>query len=74
MKQRYTEEQMIRGIKQHEVGTKVADICGELVISEGTFYHWRSKCAGFELNDAKRLQELELEIFTPFIPLPSLEC
>lgn len=61
MKKRYTEEQIIKAIKQHESGTKVADICRELGISDGTFYNWRSKYAGMEVNEAKRLKELEAE-------------
>ena len=61
MKKRYTEEQIIKAIKQHDAGSKVADICRELGISEGTFYNWRSKYAGLEVNDAKRLKDLESE-------------
>lgn len=30
-------------------------------ISSGTFYNWRSKYAGLEVNEAKRLKELESE-------------
>lgn len=61
MKKRYSEEQIIRAIKQHESGTKVTDICRELGISDGTFYNWRSKYAGMEVNEANRLRELEAE-------------
>lgn len=61
MKKRYTEEQIIRAIKEHEAGGKVADICRRLGISNGTFYNWRSKYAGMEVNEAKRLRELEKE-------------
>ena len=61
MKKRYTEEQIIKAIKQHDAGSKVPDICRELGISEGTFYNWRSKYAGMEVNDAKRLKDLESE-------------
>ena len=61
MKKRYTEEQIIKAIKQHESGTKVADICRDLGISDGTFYNWRSKYSGMEVNEAKRLKELEAE-------------
>jgi putative transposase len=61
MKKRYTEEQIIRVIKQHEAGAKVDGICREMGISQGTFYNWRSKCAGLEVNEAKRLKELESE-------------
>jgi putative transposase len=61
MKKRYSEEQIIKAIKQHEAGAKVPDICRELGISEGTFYNWRAKYAGMEVNEAKRMKELESE-------------
>lgn len=61
MKKRYSEEQIISAIKSHESGRTVDDICRELGISNGTFYNWRSKYAGLEVNEAKRLRELESE-------------
>jgi len=61
MKKRYSEEQIIKAIKEHEAGAKVDDICRQLGISSGTFYNWRSKYAGLEVNEAKRLRELEAE-------------
>lgn len=61
MKKRYTEEQIIRAIQQHESGVKVDDLCRELGVSSATFYNWRSKFAGLEVNEAKRLRELESE-------------
>ena len=45
MKKRYSEEQIITAIKEHEAGAKVDDICRRLGISSGTFYNWRSKYA-----------------------------
>jgi putative transposase len=61
MKKRYSDEQIIKAIKEHEAGAKVDDICRNLGISSGTFYNWRSKFAGMEVNEAKRLRELETE-------------
>jgi len=61
MKKRYSEEQIITAIKEHETGAKVDDICRRLGISSGTFYNWRSKYAGLEVNEAKRLREIEQE-------------
>jgi len=61
MKKRYTEEQIIGAIKQHESGVKVDDLCRQLGISSGTFYNWRSKYAGMEVSEVKRLRELEGE-------------
>ena len=60
-KKRFTEEQIIKAIKEHEAGTRVPDLCRQLGISQGTFYNWRSKYAGLEVNEAKRLRELETE-------------
>ena len=61
MKKRYSDEQIIKAIKEHEAGAKVDEICRNLGISSGTFYNWRSKFAGMEVNEAKRLRELEAE-------------
>ena len=61
MKKRYSEEQIIRAIKQHEAGAKVGDLCRDLGVSTVTFYNWRSKYAGLEVNEAKRLRALESE-------------
>ena len=61
MKKRYTEEQIIGAIKQHESGVKIDDLCRQLGISSGTFYNWRSKYAGMDVSEAKRLRELEGE-------------
>lgn len=61
MKKRFTEEQIIGALKEHEAGAKVDDICRRLGISNGTFYNWRSKYGGLEVNEAKRLRELESE-------------
>ena len=61
MKKRFTEEQIIGALKEHEAGSKVDAICRRLGISNGTFYSWRSKYDGLEVNEAKRLRELESE-------------
>lgn len=60
-KKRYTEEQIIGALKEHESGAKVDDICRRLGIATGTFYSWRSKYGGLEVSEAKRLKELERE-------------
>ncbi len=56
-KKRYREEQIIGAIKQ----VKVDDICRQFGISTGCFYNWRSKYAGMDVSEAKRLKELESE-------------
>ena len=61
MKSRFTTEQIIRILKQAESGVKVKDIVREHGISEQTFYRWKSKYGGLQVNEAKRLKELESE-------------
>ena len=61
MKKRFTEEQIIRFLKEHESGKKAADIIREHGISEQTFYRWKSKFGGMDVSAAKRLKQLEEE-------------
>lgn len=59
---KFTESQIIGMIKQHEKGVKVADICRDHGISQGTFYNWKGKYAGMDASQLKRLKELEAEV------------
>ena len=62
MKQsRFTQEQIIGVLKEHQAGAAVADLCRKHGISEATFYKWRSKYGGMEVSDARRLRGLEEE-------------
>lgn len=60
-KKRFTEEQIISALKAHEAGEKVDDLCRRLGIANGTFYNWRAKYGGLEINEARRLRDLESE-------------
>ena len=55
MKSRFTVEQIIRILNQAESGTKVKDIIREYGISEQTYYRWKSKYGGLEVNEDRRL-------------------
>ncbi len=61
MKKRFTEEQMIGVLKEHEAGVKVAELCRRHGISDATFYNWKAKFGGMDVSDAKRLKTLESE-------------
>jgi putative transposase len=52
---------MIGAVKQLEAGRAAAEIARELGVSDQTLYNWRSKYSGLEVNEAKRLRELEDE-------------
>lgn len=58
---RFSEEQIIGILKEHQAGATAADLCRKQGISDATFYKWRSKFGGMEVSDAKRLKALELE-------------
>jgi putative transposase len=58
---RFTEEQIIAVLRQHEVGTKTADLARKHGISEATLYNWKAKYGGMDVSDAKRLRSLEDE-------------
>ena len=60
-KSRFTESQIIGILKEAEGGAKVADLAREHGVSTATIYTWRSKYGGLEVNEAKRLRELEDE-------------
>ena len=60
-KSRFTEAQIIAILKEAEGGVKVADLSRQHGISAQTIYNWRAKYGGLEVNEAKRLRELEDE-------------
>ena len=47
-KSKFTEHQIVSMLKQHEAGSKVADICREHGISNATFYQWKAKYGGLD--------------------------
>jgi putative transposase len=58
---RFTEEQIIGILKEHQAGLSAAELCRKHGISDATFYNWRSKYGGMEVSEAKRLKQLEDE-------------
>lgn len=60
-KQKFSESQILKALKEYESGKQVTDICRELGIYKATFYVWNLKYSGMEGQDIKRLKELEEE-------------
>ena len=58
---RYSDEQIIGILAEHEAGAKCADRCRRHGMSEGAFYNWKAKNGGMAVPDAKRLKALEDE-------------
>ena len=58
---RFTEEQIVKILKTAEAGVPIEELARTHGISRATFYHWRKKYGGLEIDDAKRLKSLEGE-------------
>ena len=58
---RFTQEQIIGVLKEHQAGATAADLCRKHGISDATFYTWRSKFGGMEVSDERKLKGLEEE-------------
>ena len=60
-KKRFSEEQIIRILKEGEALGNVREACRQHNVTEQTYYRWRNKFGGMEVSDAKRLRGLEKE-------------
>jgi putative transposase len=58
---RFTEEQIIAVLREHDAGAKAADLCRKHGMSEATLYNWKAKFGGMDVSEAKRLRTLEEE-------------
>lgn len=58
---RFTEEQIIGILKEHQAGLGAKELCRKHGVSDATFYKWRAKFGGMEVSDAKKLKALETE-------------
>jgi len=58
---KFTEEQIAFALRQAETGTKVAEVCRKMGISDATFYNWKKKYGGLGVSELRRLKQLEAE-------------
>ncbi|KIN61779.1 Mobile element protein [Sulfitobacter noctilucae] len=58
---RFTEEQIIGILKEHQAGLGAKELCRKHGLSDATFFKWRAKFGGMEVSDAKKLKGLEAE-------------
>jgi len=60
-KKRFTESQIFNILKEYDAGKNTQDVAREHGISKATIYNWKSKYGGMQLNELKRIKELEEE-------------
>lgn len=62
---RFTDEQIIGILKEHEAGTPVSELCRKHGVSDASIYKWKAKFGGMNVSEAKRLKS---------IPPPKAAC
>ena len=64
-RKRYTDEQIIGHLRQAEIliseGKTIIEAARHLGVSEQTYYRWRKEYGGMDVDQARRLKELDLE-------------
>ena len=68
---RFTEEQIIGILREHEAGVKTADLCRKHGISSATFFNWKAKFGGMDVSRTlietqvhrRRVVVIELKVF-----------
>jgi putative transposase len=61
----FTPEQIISKLRESEVllgkGESTPSVCRTIGVSENTYYRWRKMYGGMQVNQAKKMKELEKE-------------
>jgi len=60
-RKRFSEEQIIGILKEHEAGIPVSDLCRKHGVSDASIYKWKARYGGLDVSEAKRLKQLEDE-------------
>ena len=64
-RKKHRTEEIIAKLREAEVelarGQKLAAVCKKLEVTEQTYYRWRREYGGLQMDQAKRLRELEKE-------------
>ena len=60
-KKRFSAEQIVAILKQAELGIPVAELIRQVGVSEQTFYRWKKKYSGLEVDLVRELKQVREE-------------
>ena len=60
-RKRFSMEQIVAVLKQAEAGVPIAELIRRVGISEQTFYRWKKQYVGLEVDQVRRLKQVEEE-------------
>jgi len=55
-RKRFSEEQIIAILKEHEAGVATTDLCRKHGMSSASFYAWKAKYGGMDVAGAEKLK------------------
>jgi len=58
---RFTEAEIVGVLKEADAGARIGELCRRVGIAETTFYRWRKRYGGLEVDQAKKLKSVEEE-------------
>jgi putative transposase len=61
MKKKFSVEQIVSVLKQAEVGVPIAELIRKVGITEQTYYRWKAKYAGLEVDQVRQIKQLRDE-------------
>jgi len=62
MRKKFSVEQIVGVLKQAEVGVPVAELIRKVGITEQTYYRWKAKYAGLEVDQVRQIKQLVAEL------------
>ena len=57
-RKRFSTEQIVTVLKQHEMGMPVSDLIRQVGITETTFYRWKRQYGGLESDQVRELKQV----------------
>ena len=61
MKKKFSVEQIVGVLKQAEVGVPIAELIRKVGVTEQTYYRWKAKYAGLEVDQVRQMAQLQEE-------------